>query len=127
MACTFTVKPNGKGFTLHFQNSRINLCIHQMIELLRNICIDDRHIFEMGFFHSLHLPLQRYETTIEYRLFFGRLYVLLSQRELVEFLSSLWIQNQTLMNFIYADVLPRQEEHSSHQPTKITLQSEAIG
>lgn len=127
MSSTFTVKTVGKGFVLQFQNANIKLCIHQMIELLKNICSDDRHIFEMGFFHSLNLPTPIYETRIEYRLYFGRLYVLLNQREIIEFLSSLWIQNQTLMNFVYSDAFPLQEEKSSDQPTPKKLQTEAVG
>ena len=85
MTKTLHVTSKGKGFIVHFQNSHIYLCIHQMIELLRNICREDRHVFELGFFHFLQGMPNDAGSNIEYRIYIGRLYLLLSEKEIVEF------------------------------------------
>ena len=126
MIRTLDVTPHGKGFVVLFQHSRIYLCIHQMIELLRNICREAHHVFELGFFHFLQGNHQEIASTIDYRLYIGRLYLLLSEKELVEFLSTLWVQNQTLMNFIYMEIA-NQDALYSYQPSSQQLCKEAIG
>ena len=123
---TLQVKPHGKGFVVHFQSASIYLCIHQMIELLQDICTNDRHLFDLSFFQYLHGQPQHVDLIVDYRIFFGRVYLLLSHREIVDFLADLWSQNQSLMNFIYMEDSNR-DEHSSYQNSTQTLQTEAIG
>ena len=123
---TLKVKPHGKGFNVQFQNASIYLCIHQMIELLKDICTNDRHLFDLSFFQYLHGKPQNVDLVVDYRIFFGRVYFLLSHREIIDFLADLWSQNQSLMNFIYMEA-SNQDEHSSYQNSPQTLQKEAIG
>ena len=123
---TIQVHPQGKGFVVQFQSASIYLCIHQMIELLKDICENDRHLFDLSFFQFLHGEPQHVDSVIEYRIFFGRVYLLLKHREIIDFLSELWVQNQSLMNFIYMET-SNQDEHSSHHNSTQTLQTEATG
>ena len=123
---TLRVSPHGKGFVAQFQSATIYLCIHQMIELLQDICKNDRHLFDLSFFQFLHGKPQHVESVVEYRIFFGRVYLLLTHREVVDFLADLWTQNQSLMNFVYMEV-SNQDEKSSYQNSPQTLQTEAIG
>ncbi|MAA78481.1 MAG: hypothetical protein CL916_04415 [Deltaproteobacteria bacterium] len=122
---TLQVKPHGKGFIAQFQSATIYLCIHQMIELLQDICKNDRHLFDLSFFQFLHGKPQHPESVVEYRIFFGRVYLLLTHKEITDFLADLWAQNQSLMNFIYMEASNKEEV--SYQQSPQTLRTEAIG
>lgn len=122
---TLQVKPHGKGFVAEFQSATIYLCIHQMIELLQDICKNDRHLFDLSFFQFLHGAPQHVDSVVEYRIFFGRVYLLLTHREITDFLTDLWTQNQSLMNFIYMEA--SNQEEASYQQSPQTLHTGAIG
>ena len=126
MKRTLQVEPHGKGFVVRFQSASIYLCIHQMIELLKDICTNDRHLFDLSFFQYLHGKPEHVDAVVDYRIFFGRIYLLLTHREIIDFLADLWAQNQSLMNFIYMEA-SNQDEHSSYQNSPQTLRTEAIG
>ena len=69
---TLRVSPHGKGFVAQFQSATIYLCIHQMIELLQDICKNDRHLFDLSFFQFLHGKPQHVDSVVEYRIFFWK-------------------------------------------------------
>ena len=89
-------------FRIHFQAAQIELCINELIEILMVINKRDEVIFELSLLHSLkQLDSSILRKNAEYQLFFGRVYCLLNQVEIVQFLSLLWKNHPMLMQWVF--------------------------
>ena len=119
------VKPYEEGFIMYFQSATIIVCMKEMVALLRDICAEDRHIFELGLFQYLQVEGHKFECLMRYQIYVGRMSFFVCQKELVHLLAEMWAQNQSLMNFIYMESFKKEE--ISYQPSPKTLHTEAIG
>ena len=89
-------------FQILFQAARVELGINELIEILRVINRQDNVIFELSFLYSLNrLNDSILRKKPEYQLFFGRVYFLLNQVEVVHFLSLLWQNHPMLMQWVF--------------------------
>ena len=89
-------------FQILFQSARVELRINELIEILRVIDRQDDVIFELSLLHSLNqLDGSILRKKPEYQLFFGRVYFLLNQVEVVQFLSLLWKNHPMLMQWVF--------------------------
>jgi len=69
--------------------------------MLCEINEQDEIVFDLGFLHSLdQLHHRILRTKPEYTLFFGRIRFLLNQIEMTEFLSQLWTNHLTMMQWV---------------------------
>ena len=101
-------------FLIHFESIQIRICIHQLVELLKDIVSRDAIVLELGYLHSLD-RLNEYQLRkhIEYQLYFGRTYVLWNQIEMTCFLSQIWRKHPTLMQWIFSETTQRESMHMS--------------
>ena len=109
-------------FQIYFQSSIVEICIHQLSELLSNINKQDNVIFDLGFLYSLdQLNSNILRTKPEYQVFFGRTFFLLTQLEMTELLSQLWKNHPLMMQFIFT----KYDDFNKHEITysKITESS----
>jgi|GEM_PF-6328968 len=96
-------------YYISFQTTTVSICIHQLIELLANIHENDEMIFELGFLHSLNqVNITTLSQKVEYQVFFGRTFFLLTQREMTEFLSQLWRKHPVMMQWVFSKAEPEQ-------------------
>jgi len=94
------------AFHIHFRNTHITICIHQLMNLLRDIYDNDRRLIDLGLFWSvqnnsfIEYDLKKMPT---YRIYFGQTILLLSEREMVEFMGQIWDSNPMIMHWLSSE------------------------
>ena len=91
-------------FFIRFYNTNITICLHQLMSLLGNIQANDSQFIDLGLLWTVDNELSdTLPTKPEYRICFGRTILLLSQRDMVEFMAQLWETNPMLMHWFSSE------------------------
>ena len=91
-------------FNLHFYNTNISICTHQLMKLLTNIYSKDSHLIDLGLLILTdNCCLSSLSDEPVYRICFGRTFLLLSEQDMVELMSQMWRINPMLMHWVLSE------------------------
>ena len=90
----------GDIFCIRFHNSTVNVSIDDLLHIMIDLVQSNPSLFEVSLQRSLQPHrINSFDTTPAYRLIFDRTILLFSEKEVVEFLSQMWIKNPMLMHW----------------------------
>ena len=91
-------------FIIQFQGTSISICVPGIMNLLSNIQQKDSYLIDLGLLHSTQgCSLRSLNSKPIYRLCFGRTFLLLSEQEMVQFMSQIWDTNPMLMYWVLSE------------------------